>query len=309
MKKTAFVFAGQGAQYVGMGKDFYDRYEESREVFDRAALVAPYDIRSLCFDGPQEELTKTRVCQGAVFTVSYAIYRALRINSPYVPAAVAGLSLGEYTAIVAAGCLDFDRGLRLVNARAQFMTEACAINPGTMVSVLGESLEKVKPLCEETGVQVANINSSKQIVVAGSREAIAAFTARAKEQGVRKIIALQVEGAFHSRAMTPAKEKLAAFLADYAIKDAHVPVYCNVDPKATLRGEEIKKNLITQVDGATYWHDTILAMHRDGIEMFVEIGPGKVLSGLIAKTLENPCVYNIATAEDLRRVHEALQKA
>jgi len=309
MKNIAFVFSGQGAQSVGMGKDFYEQYPEARKVFDRAATVLPFDVRELCFNGPQEALTKTRVCQPAICTVSYAIYRVVSAQHPQPPKAAAGLSLGEYTAITAAGCLSFEDALTLVAARAEFMTEACAMNPGAMVSVLGEDLEKVKSVCQKTGAEVANINSATQVVVAGSPAAIKAFSEAAKIAGIRKLIPLKVEGAFHSSAMKPAAQKLARTLDSYTLRDAVLPVYCNVNPVATRDSSTIKRNLIAQVDGATHWHDTIVNMHRDGIEAFVEIGPGKVLSGLIAKILKDPCVYTIATVEDYTRVAEALYGA
>ena len=222
------IFAGQGAQVPGMGKDFAEADAEAMALFDKANAVLGFDLKKICFEGPVEELTKSNVCQPAIFVTSYAAYRAFQKKRPTSFACAAGLSLGEWGALCAAGVLDFDATLTVLEARGRFMQEACAATPSGMIAIVGASADQLKELCEKTGCTVANINSAAQQVLSGSKDAVAQAAEVAKELGIKRAIPLQTAGAFHSPFMAPAREKLAPVLDAIAFHAPQFPVLSNV---------------------------------------------------------------------------------
>ena len=283
MKKCC-VFAGQGAQVPGMGKDFAEADPEIMALFDKANEVLGFDLKKICFEGPAEELTKSNVCQPAIFVTSYAAYLAYQKRTPAEFACAAGLSLGEWGALCAAGVLDFDATLKVLEARGRFMQEACEAEPSGMIAIVGASKEQLEKLCAETGCTVANINSAAQQVLSGSKDAIAKAAETAKALGIKRAIPLATAGAFHSRFMEPARVKLASVLETIEFKAPKFPVLSNVtgephssDPAA------IKALMLEQVTGTTNWAQDVTTARDLGCDTFVEFGPGKVLSGLIKK--------------------------
>ena len=278
------IFAGQGAQVPGMGKDFAEADAEAMALFDKANAVLGFDLKKICFEGPAEELTKSNVCQPAIFVTSYAAYRAFQKKRPTSFACAAGLSLGEWGALCAAGVLDFDATLTVLEARGRFMQEACAAVPSGMIAIVGASADQLKELCEKTGCTVANINSAAQQVLSGSKDAVAQAAAVAKELGIKRAIPLQTAGAFHSPFMAPAREKLAPVLDAVAFHAPQFPVLSNVtgQPHSSDPGA-IKALMLEQVTQTTNWAADVEAAKALGCTRFVEFGPGKVLSGLIKK--------------------------
>ena len=278
------IFAGQGAQVPGMGKDFAEADAEAMALFDKANAVLGFDLKKICFEGPAEELTKSNVCQPAIFVTSYAAYRAFQKKRPTSFACAAGLSLGEWGALCAAGVLDFDATLTVLEARGRFMQEACAATPSGMIAIVGASPDQLKDLCEKTGCTVANINSAAQQVLSGSKDAVAQAAAVAKELGIKRAIPLQTAGAFHSPFMAPAREKLAPVLDAVAFHAPQFPVLSNVtgQPHSSDPGA-IKALMLEQVTQTTNWAADVEAAKALGCTRFVEFGPGKVLSGLIKK--------------------------
>ena len=278
------IFAGQGAQVPGMGKDFAEADAEAMALFDKANAVLGFDLKKICFEGPAEELTKSNVCQPAIFVTSYAAYRAFQKKRPTSFACAAGLSLGEWGALCAAGVLDFDATLTVLEARGRFMQEACAATPSGMIAIVGASADQLKELCEKTGCTVANINSAAQQVLSGSKDAVAQAATVAKELGIKRAIPLQTAGAFHSPFMAPAREKLAPVLDAVTFHAPQFPVLSNVtgQPHASDPGA-IKALMLEQVTQTTNWAADVEAAKALGCTRFVEFGPGKVLSGLIKK--------------------------
>ena len=278
------IFAGQGAQVPGMGKDFAEADAEAMALFDKANAVLGFDLKKICFEGPAEELTKSNVCQPAIFVTSYAAYRAFQKKRPTSFACAAGLSLGEWGALCAAGVLDFDATLTVLEARGRFMQEACAATPSGMIAIVGASPDQLKELCEKTGCTVANVNSAAQQVLSGSKDAVAQAAAVAKELGIKRAIPLQTAGAFHSPFMAPAREKLASVLDAVAFHAPQFPVLSNVtgQPHSSDPGA-IKALMLEQVTQTTNWAADVEAAKALGCTRFVEFGPGKVLSGLIKK--------------------------
>ena len=278
------IFAGQGAQVPGMGKDFAEADAEAMALFDKANAVLGFDLKKICFEGPAEELTKSNVCQPAIFVTSYAAYRAFQKKRPTSFACAAGLSLGEWGALCAAGVLDFDATLTVLEARGRFMQEACAATPSGMIAIVGASADQLKELCEKTGCTVANVNSAAQQVLSGSKNAVAQAAAVAKELGIKRAIPLQTAGAFHSPFMAPAREQLAPVLDAVAFRAPQFPVLSNVtgQPHSSDPGA-IKALMLEQVTQTTNWAADVEAAKALGCTRFVEFGPGKVLSGLIKK--------------------------
>ena len=278
------IFAGQGAQVPGMGRDFAEADAEAMALFDKANAVLGFDLKKICFEGPAEELTKSNVCQPAIFVTSYAAYRAFQKKRPTSFACAAGLSLGEWGALCAAGVLDFDATLTVLEARGRFMQEACAATPSGMIAIVGASADQLAALCERTGCTVANINSAVQQVLSGSKDAVAQAAEVAKELGIKRAIPLQTAGAFHSPFMAPAREKLAPVLDAIAFHAPQFPVLSNVtgQPHSSDPGA-IKALMLEQVTQTTNWAADVEAAKALGCTRFVEFGPGKVLSGLIKK--------------------------
>ena len=299
--KNCCVFAGQGAQVPGMGKDFAEADPEIMALFDKANAVLGFDLKQICFEGPKEELTKSNVAQPAIFVTSYAAFLALKKRKEVKFDCAAGLSLGEWGALCAAGVLDFESTLKVLEARGRFMQEACEAAPSGMIAIVGATSDQLKALCEATGCTVANVNSAAQQVLSGSKDAIAAAAAKAKELGIRKAIPLATAGAFHSPFMAPAREKLAAVLDAIEFKAPQFPVLSNITGKAhSSDPAEIKRMMLEQVTGTTNWAADVEAAKALGATTFVEFGPGKVLSGLVKKidaTLTTANVSDLATME------------
>jgi [acyl-carrier-protein] S-malonyltransferase len=305
MKKTAFIFPGQGAQYVGMGKDIYENFKSAKRIFDVASSITGIDLVSLCFQGPKEQLSDTVFCQVAIYTVSIACLDALKhrlktakVNMPDL-SAVAGLSLGEYTALVCAGCLTFEEGVKLVYKRGLFMKEAAENNRGTMASVLGLTEREVQQICRSASTQIANLNSPGQIVIAGSPENIKKAVKLVKEYDKAKAIPLKVSGAYHSSFMDSAKTKLAEYINKINFNPPNNLFISNVTGLYHILPEDIKNNLIKQVNSSVYWQKTVELMMDTGITSFVEVGPGKVLSGLARRIEPSLETNNIETSSDI----------
>ena len=278
------VFAGQGAQVPGMGRDFAEADATAMELFDKANAVLGFDLKTVCFEGPAEALTKSNVCQPAIFVTSYAAYLALQKRRATPFAAAAGLSLGEWGALCAAGVLDFDATLTVLEARGRFMQEACEATPSGMIAIVGASPAQLDELCAKTGCTPANINSAAQVVLSGDKAQIATAAATAKELGIKRAIPLATAGAFHSKFMQPAREKLAPVLDGITFHAPKIPVISNVTGRVhSSDPAEIKDVMLRQVTETTRWADDIAAAKELGCTRFIELGPGKVLSGLIKK--------------------------
>lgn len=278
------VFAGQGAQVPGMGRDFAEADATAMELFDKANAVLGFDLKTVCFEGPAEALTKSNVCQPAIFVTSYAAYLALQKRRATPFAAAAGLSLGEWGALCAAGVLDFDATLTVLEARGRFMQEACEATPSGMIAIVGASPAQLDELCAKTGCTPANINSAAQVVLSGDKAQIAAAAATAKELDIKRAIPLATAGAFHSKFMQPAREKLAPVLDGITFHAPKIPVISNVTGRVhSSDPAEIKDVMLRQVTETTRWADDIAAAKELGCTRFIEFGPGKVLSGLIKK--------------------------
>ena len=281
--KTAYVFPGQGAQFVGMGKDLYDNNPEAREMFEKANEVLGFRITDLMFNGTEEDLKQTKVTQPAIFLHSVILAKSL--GDGFKPDMVAGHSLGEFSALVAAGAMSFEDGLRLVATRAMAMQKACEANPSTMAAVLALPDEKVEALCAEVDdiVAPANYNCPGQVVISGTNAGIDTACEKMLAAGARRALKLKVGGAFHSPLMAPAKEELTRAIDATEFKTPVCPVYQNVDGKPHTNPEEIKANLIEQLTAPVRWTQDVQAMIADGATDFVELGPGKVLQGLVSK--------------------------
>ncbi|WP_054029016.1 ACP S-malonyltransferase [Bacillus sp. FJAT-28004] len=308
MSKTAFVFPGQGAQAVGMGKDAFDAFDRSRAIFEKADEALGFSLSQIIFEGPEETLKQTANTQPALLTVSVALLEALE-GCGLKPDYVAGHSLGEYSALVAAGVLSFEDAVRTVRARGQFMEQAVPSGQGAMAAVLGAERDTLAALCaaitaEGSAVELANVNCPGQIVVSGTAEGVHAVVQRGKEEaGAKRVIPLEVSGPFHSSLMKPAAVNLQASLANIAMKDANVPVVANVTANAVTSADEIRGLLVEQVYSPVLWEDSVRYLIEQGVDTFVEIGSGTVLAGLIKKIDKNIRVISINSISAL----EALQ--
>lgn len=281
--KNAYIFPGQGSQYPGMAKDLYESNAVAREMFEKANDILGFRITDIMFEGTAEELKQTKVTQPAIFLHSVVLARCL---PEFRPDMVAGHSLGEFSALVAAGALDFEEGLRLVSIRAQAMQKACEAVPGSMAAVLAMPAEKVEEICAscEGIVVAANYNCEGQIVISGEVSAVNDACTRLKEAGARRALQLPVGGAFHSPLMEPARAELAEGIEKATFHTPVCPIYQNVTARPTTDAQEIKANLLTQLTSPVRWTQSVMNMIADGADKFIELGPGKVLQGLVSKT-------------------------
>ncbi|MDX1278393.1 ACP S-malonyltransferase [Oceanihabitans sediminis] len=280
---NAYIFPGQGAQFTGMGLDLYENSSEAQELFEKANKILDFNITDIMFEGTAEALKETKVTQPAIFLHSVILAKSL--GDSFKPEMVAGHSLGEFSALVASGALTFEDGLRLVSKRALAMQKACEMQPSTMAAVLGLEDKVVEDICAQTkGIVVAaNYNCPGQLVISGEIEAVNRACEALKEAGARRALVLPVGGAFHSPMMEPAREELAAAIENTVFSKPNCPIYQNVTASAVIDEAEIKRNLISQLTAPVRWTQSVQQMIADGASLFTEVGPGKVLQGLVKK--------------------------
>ena len=305
LPKAAYVFPGQGSQSTGMGLDLYNTYTSARKVFDEADASLGFSLSRLCFEGPEEELTKTHNVQPAILVVSIACLKALEtapIAEPPLPAFLAGHSLGEYTALVAAGALDLADAVVLVRERGRLMYEAGLRNPGSMLAVIGLDENTVKDVCLQTGTEISNVNCPGQIVVSGGVEALAEANRLGKSKGARAMIPLKVSGAFHSALMEPIIAEFSTTVSNVRFRPPSIPVISNVTAQPLTDVDSIRKELVRQLRNCIQWQRSVECMIRSGIAAFYEIGPGRVLSGLIRRINSELPIFNISGIEDIAQL-------
>lgn len=304
MGKTAVIFPGQGAQYVGMAKDFYDNFEDSKKVFDEADEVLDIELKKICFE-ENDDINKTEYTQPAMVAAEVAIYEHLK-NAGLKADVFAGLSLGEYSALVAAGAMTLADGIKTVRRRGILMQNEVPLGMGGMAAVIAMDADKIAEICENTPgkVQIANYNCPGQIVISGEAEAVKAASAALAEAGAKRVIPLNVSGPFHSQMLVPAGEKLYDFLQDIKIADDFAPYYCNADAKKITDAAKVKELLKRQVYSSVRWQQTIENMIADGVDTFIEVGPGKTLTGFMKKINREVKSINIATVDDLAKLEE-----
>lgn len=310
--KTAFLFPGQGSQYVGMGEELHRSYPVVRRIFTRADEILGFSLTKLCFEGPREELQKTANTQPAVFATSVACFEVLR-EKGILPDVLAGHSLGEYTALVVAGAFSFEDGLRLVRRRGQLMQEAVPLGTGGMVAVLGLERETLKEIATEAGragvINLANFNCPGQVVLAGEMAALERAVDLAKQAGAKKCVPLSVSGPFHSSLMRSAGERLAQALDGIEIRDPRTPVVANVDGRFLVTAAEVRAALVRQIYSPVRWEEGIQTLVGAGVRTFVEVGPGKVLSGLVKKIASrDTAILNVEDGASLQKVLACLEE-
>lgn len=305
MGKTAFMFPGQGAQYIGMGKDFYDAFDEAKGVFETACKSADLDVKALCFE-ENEKINITEFTQIAMLATEVAILEVAKKQGLKADVC-AGLSLGEYGALAAAGVMEYEDLFRVIRKRGIYMQEAYPVG-GAMAAIIGMDAEKIEEICNETEgiVSVANYNCPGQIVITGEENAVLKASETLKEAGARRCIPLNVSGPFHSALLKKAQNQLAEALADVAISKPQIPYICNVDAAYVTSDESVKDLLAKQVSSSVRWQQSVELMIQDGVDTFIEIGPGKTLSGFMKKINKDVKVYNIEKVEDLTKVMEEL---
>jgi [acyl-carrier-protein] S-malonyltransferase len=305
MSKTAWIFAGQGAQVVGMGKDLAEKFPTAKAWFDRANAALGYDLAKICFEGPEAELTKTEHAQPGIFLVSWVAFQLLKEQNPNLKfEATAGLSLGEFTALTAAGAMSFEDGLRVVRQRGKFMQEACDVTKGAMAAIIGLDETPTREVCAEAGVVLANLNCPGQLVISGEAEKIAKACELAKAKGAKRALPLPVAGAYHSPLMASAQPKLAAELAAAKISAPLVPVISNVTAQA--HGADISAKLIEQVCASVLWETSMRALLAQGFTRFIELGPGTALTGFMKRIDKTATMLNVADAASLEATAKAL---
>jgi len=299
--KTAHVFPGQGSQSVGMGSKLYQSSPKAKEVFEEADEALQFSISRLCFEGPEEELRQTINAQPAIMTVSIACLRAAsQVNHSVSPAFVAGHSLGEYTALVAANVLSFTDAIRLVRERGRLMQKAGEIKPGGMAAVIGLDEAVLREICRESGAEIANFNCSVQIVISGSKEALARAMNLAEARGARRVIPLQVSGAFHSTLMQPTIEGMSEAISQIDFRTPEVPIVVNSTAQPVTTAEGVKEELLRQLCNCVQWQPSVEYMVGEGVSTFIEIGPGQVLSGLIKRISNKVQVLNVSDPESIK---------
>jgi len=298
--KSFFVFSGQGAQTVGMGRDLYESSAAAKDIFDQADTALGWSISTICFDGPAEKLTESKYCQPAIYTMSCAALAAFKEKYPNVEAvACGGLSLGEYAALFAGEAFSFADGLKLIARRGELMDAACNETSGGMASVLGGDAAIIKEVCAECDIQVANFNSPGQIVISGEKDKVTAAVAELKARGMRKVIPLKVAGAFHSKLMATAGEQLSEVLAETPMQMPETPVYQNFTAAVAGSVDELRANLKAQVAGSVRWEGCVREMIAAGGDTMIEFGPGNVLTGLLRRTDKEIKYFNVNSIESL----------
>lgn len=304
MGKTAVIFPGQGAQYVGMAKDFYDSFEDSKKVFDEADDVLDIELKKICFE-ENDDINKTEYTQPAMVAAEVAIYEHLK-NAGLKADVFAGLSLGEYSALVAAGAMTLADGIKTVRRRGILMQNEVPLGMGGMAAVIAMDADKIAEICENTpgNVQIANYNCPGQIVISGEAEAVKAASAALAEAGAKRVIPLNVSGPFHSQMLVPAGEKLYDFLQGVDVAEGFAPYYCNADAEEITDAAKVKELLKRQVYSSVRWQQTIENMIADGVDTFIEVGPGKTLTGFMKKINREVKSINIATVDDLAKLEE-----
>ena len=304
MGKTAVIFPGQGAQYVGMAKDFYDNFEDSKKVFDEADEVLDIELKKICFE-ENDDINKTEYTQPAMVAAEVAIYEHLK-NAGLKADVFAGLSLGEYSALVAAGAMTLADGIKTVRRRGILMQNEVPLGMGGMAAVIAMDADKIAEICENTPgkVQIANYNCPGQIVISGEAEAVKAASAALAEAGAKRVIPLNVSGPFHSQMLVPAGEKLYDFLQGVDVAEGFAPYYCNADAEEIIDAAKVKELLKRQVYSSVRWQQTIENMIADGVDTFIEVGPGKTLTGFMKKINREVKSINIATVDDLAKLEE-----
>ena len=306
MSKTALLFAGQGAQAVGMGQELAAALPSAQEWFDRGNAALGYDLAAICFNGPDTELTKTENAQPGIFLVSWIAFEMLKERVAITFEATAGLSLGEFTALAAAGALSFEDGLRVVRQRGRFMQEACEITQGGMAAIIGLDEARTREVCAETGVVLANLNCPGQLVISGESKKILQAIDLAKARGARKAIPLPVAGAYHSPLMASAQPKLEAELAKLALNVTRVPVISNVYALPYGRPSQIGAGLVEQVTSSVRWEESMRCLLGQGFTRFIELGPGTTLTGFMKRINQEVQVLNVADVASLEATVKAL---
>ena len=305
MSKTALLFAGQGAQVVGMGQDLAEKFPSAQAWFNRANAALGYNLSGICFNGPEADLTKTENAQPGIFLVSWIAFQLLKEQAPSLKFdATAGLSLGEFTALTAAGAMSFEDGLRVVRQRGKFMQEACDVTKGGMAAIIGLDEAPTREVCAEAGVVLANLNCPGQLVISGAAENIAKACELAKARGANRALPLPVAGAYHSPLMASAQPKLAAELAAARISAPLVPVISNITARA--HGADISAKLVEQVCASVLWENSIRALLAQGFTRFIELGPGTALSGFMKRIDKTVTMLNVADAASLEATVKAL---